>query len=162
MKHIITLAAALLLTLTSSFAQTGKSIYRKYSGDENVSAVYISPAMFRLIGRVPDIEVEGSNVNLSSIIRSLSGLYIIDSENPKTNKSLEKEVNKFLDSGKYELLMEAKENGELTRMYTVGNDKYITSFVMVSCEEEETTFICLDGKMKREDLENLLAEQMDE
>ena len=53
MKRIIILAA-LLLTTIASFAQNGKSIYQKYSEAEGVSAVYISPAMFKLIGKIPD------------------------------------------------------------------------------------------------------------
>ena len=46
MKKIFAIAAAMLVTV-SAFAQDGKSIYKKYSDAENVSAVYISPAMFR-------------------------------------------------------------------------------------------------------------------
>ena len=70
MKRIAILAALLLIPL-SSFAQNGKSIYQKYSDSEGVSAVYISPAMFRLIGRIPDLNIEG-NVNLTSVIQTLS------------------------------------------------------------------------------------------
>ena len=55
MKRIIILFAALLLSF-SAFAQNGKSIYQKYSDAENVSAVYVSPAMFRMIGQIPDLE----------------------------------------------------------------------------------------------------------
>ena len=87
MKRII-IIATLLLASISTFAQNGKSIYQKYSDAENVSAVYISPAMFRLIGKIPDMNVEGNDVNLAPIIRSLSGLYIISSENPHINANL--------------------------------------------------------------------------
>ena len=54
MKNIIVFIAALLLSLSAA-AQNGKSIYQKYSDAENVSAVYVSPAMFRMIGRIPDL-----------------------------------------------------------------------------------------------------------
>ena len=64
MKRIILLAVLLLTALTAS-AQSGKSIYQKYSDAENVSAVYISPAMFRLIGKIPDLEVGENHVNLA-------------------------------------------------------------------------------------------------
>ena len=42
MKRILTVAALLLVTITS-FAQTGRNIYEKYSDNDGVSAVYISP-----------------------------------------------------------------------------------------------------------------------
>ena len=156
MKRIIILFAALLLTV-SAFAQNGKSIYQKYSDAENVSAVYVSPAMFRMIGRIPDLEVGDDNVNLSPVIRALTGLYILNSENPAINDNLRADAERFIKSGKYELLMEAKDSGETVRMYTVGNDRLIEGFVMLAAEPGEVTFICLDGQMPRKEFEELLA-----
>ena len=159
MKRLFFLAAMLLLTI-SSFAQDGKSIYQKYSDSEDISAVYVSPAMFKLIGRLPDIEMNSGEVNFYPIIKSLTGLYIINSSNKNINAQLYADVEKFIKSGRYELLMEAKDSGEAVRMYTVGNDSVVNSFVMVAKDGEETTFICIDGNMNRTDLEKLLAEQM--
>lgn len=159
MKRIIILFAALLLTV-SAFAQNGKSIYQKYSDAENVSAVYVSPAMFRLIGQIPDLEVGDDNVNLTPVIRSLSGLYILNSENETVNGSLRADAERFIKSGKYELLMEAKDSGEVVRMYTLGNDRTIEGFVMLAAEANEVTFICLDGQMPRKDFEALLSKEM--
>ena len=159
MKRIAILAA-LLLTTIASFAQNGKSIYQKYSNAEGVSAVYISPAMFRLIGKIPNLTVEGENVNLAPIIQSMSGLYLIDSENPVINATLKADAEKFVNNGHYELLLEAKESGEVVRMYSVGSETVVNGFVMISDEGAEMTFIYLDGKMNRDDLENLLAESM--
>ncbi len=161
MKRIVILAALLLTTL-SSFGQNGKSIYQKYSEAEGVSAVYISPAMFRLIGKIPDLNVEGENINLAPIIQSLSGLYLIDSENSAINASLLADARKFVQSGHYELLMEAKDSGETVRMYTVGTEAIVNGFVMIANEGNETTFICLDGKMNREDLERILANTLND
>ena len=159
MKRIIILFAALLLTF-SAFAQNGKSIYQKYSDAENVSAVYVSPAMFRMIGRIPDLEVGEENVNFSSTIRSLTGLYILNSENASINSALRADAERFINAGKYELLMEAKNDGEVVRMFTMGNDKTIEGFVMLSAEPDEVTFICLDGQMSRKAFDELLATQM--
>ena len=161
MKRIILLAVLLLCALTAS-AQSGKSLYQKYSDADNVSAVYISPAMFRLIGNIPDLEIGDNNVNLAPLIRSLSGLYIINSENTHINDKLVSEVNRFISSGKYELLMESKDAGEVVRMYTVGTEKVVNSFVMVASQGDEATFICLDGQMDRDQLEGVLVETMKE
>ena len=159
MKRIIILFAALLLT-ASAFAQNGKSIYQKYSDAENVSAVYVSPAMFRLIGQIPNLEVGEDNINLTPVIRSLTGLYILNSENATVNGSLRADAERFINSGKYELLMEAKDSGEVVRMYTLGNDRTIEGFVMLATEANEVTFICLDGQMPRKDFEELLSKEM--
>ena len=76
MKQLYIIVAMLLMSI-SAFAQDGRSLYNKYSDYENVEAVYISPAMFRLIGKIPDVEMNDENVNLGPIIKSLSGLYIL-------------------------------------------------------------------------------------
>ena len=159
MKRIIILFAALLLSF-SAFAQNGKSIYQKYSDAENVSAVYVSPAMFRMIGQIPDLEVGQENVNLTPVIRSLTGLYILNSENAAINGSLRADAERFINSGRYELLMEAKDSGETVRIYTVGNDSVIEGFVMLAAEASEVTFICLDGQMPRKDFEELFSKAM--
>lgn len=157
MKHFIILIAALLLTVSAA-AQNGRSIYQKYSDEENVSAVYISPAMFRLIGKIPDVEMQDGSVNFGPIIKSLSGLYILNIPKSDAAAQLADEVNHFVTKGHYELLMEAKDNGEVMRMYTVGDDKIVNSLVMLSRDGSETSFICLDGTMPREQLEALIAE----
>ena len=69
MKRICAIAAAMLLTITA-FAQDGKSIYNKYSDLKGVTAVYVSPAMFRLMGKIPDINLGDGDLNLSPIITS--------------------------------------------------------------------------------------------
>ena len=159
MKRIVILFAALLLTV-SAFAQNGKSIYQKYSDAENVSAVYISPAMFRLMGQIPDMEVGEDKVNLSPIIRSLTGLYVLDSENPSINGSLRADAERYIKSGRYELLMEVKDSGETVHIYTVGNEKVIEGFVMLAAQSDEVTFICLDGQMPRKEFEDLMAREL--
>lgn len=159
MKRILLFTILLLTTLTVA-AQNGKSIYQKYAGEENVSAVYVSSAMFRLIGKIPDLKAGNSDVDLSPIIRKLSGLYIINSENPSINANLQAEVGRFIANGRYELLMEAIDSGETMRMYSVGDEKTVNSFVMFAIDGGETTFICFDGQMDRDQLERILAEEM--
>jgi len=159
MKRIIILAA-LLLSFINASAQSGKAIYQKYSESEGVCAVYISSAMFRMIGSIPDLKVNKSDVNLNPIIQTLTGLYILNSESESIRTALKTDVERFVASGKYELLMEVKENKKIMRMYTAGTDDIVDSFVMLAVESGEIAFICLDGKMKREDLEKALANKI--
>ena len=156
MKKFYMLVAMLLLSV-SAFAQDGRSLYNKYSDYENVEAVYISPAMFRLIGKIPDIQMEGDNVNLAPVIKSLSGLYILTISDGNLAADLTADVNRFIQKGEYELLMEAKDNGEVTRMYTVGDERTVNSFVLLSRDGAETNFICIDGTIPRDQLEDLIA-----
>ena len=156
MKQLHILVAMLLMGI-SAFAQDGRSLYNKYSDYDNVEAVYISPAMFRLIGKIPDVEMNGEDVNLGPIIKSLSGLYILSIKEDGIAQELADDVNRFIKKGQYELLMEAKDNGEVTRMYTVGDDFVVNSFVLLAREGDEVNFICIDGTIPRDQLEDLIA-----
>ncbi len=156
MKKIYSILVLITLSLTA-LAQGGREIYSKYSDLPGMEAVYISPAMFRMIGKIPDVELGDEDINFSSIIKSMTGFYILSTENSKDAAALLDDVNKFIKAGKYELLMEAKDDGEATRMYTVGDEKTVTSFVMVSHEKDEISFISFDGKMDREQFGEMVA-----
>ena len=157
MKKLFAIMVLALMSV-AALAQSGRDIYNKYSDEAGVSSVYVSPAMFRLIGKIPDIQMEDSNVNFSSIIKSMSGFFVVNSENPDIADMLYTDVKKYIQKGDFELLMEAKEDGQVMRMYTAGDDKTVTSFVMLSREDPEVTFIAFDGKMDREELEVIIAE----
>jgi hypothetical protein len=157
MKKIFVTVVLVLLSV-AALAQSGRDIYNKYSDEAGVTSVYISPAMFRLIGKLPDVSMEGKDVNFSSIIKSMSGFYIINTSNQYITDGLYADVKKFIDRGDFELLMEAKEDGQVMRMYTAGDDKTVRSFVMLAKEQDEVSFISFDGNMDREELEVLITE----
>ena len=157
MKRLYALLVMLAVSV-AAFAQNGRSLYNKYSDYENVEAVYISPAMFRLMGKIPDMELQEENVNLGPIIKSLSGLYILSTTREDIAADLAADVNNFIQRGSYELLMEAKDNGEVMRLYTVGDEQIVNSLVMLARDAAETSFICLDGTMPRDQLETIIAE----
>lgn len=156
MKRLYLLLAALLLS-AAAFAQNGRQIYNRYSGTDGIEAVYISPAMFRLIGKIPDIELQDGGVNFSSLIRSMSGFYLLNTSDAKTGRQLAADVRKYVESGRYELLMEAKDSGQTVQLFTMGDEQTVTSFVLFSQDAGEVSFICLEGQMDRREMEKLLA-----
>ncbi len=161
MNHVI-LTVAMLFFTAAAYSQDGKDIYMKYSGKEGVSAVYISPSMFKMIGKIPDIHLTQGNMNLAPIVKSLDGLYLIDSGNSAVNADLLSEVKKMVSSGKFELVMQAKEDGETMNIYTLDDGDTVRSFVFCAVSEGECTFICLDGNIPKAELEKLMASAMAE
>ena len=159
MKRII-LLAVLLLSVTIASAQEGKSIYNKYSGGKGVSAVYISPSMFKIIGKLPDLEMEtsdGKSMNLAPLISTFQGFYMLDINNTTTISAINQDVASMTSKGKYELMMELKDEGETLKIYTSGNDKIIHSFIFIASDGDSVQFICIDGEMKRSDIEKFIA-----
>ena len=158
MKKLFIIAATLLLGIFAH-AQDGKSIYNKFSDEEGVSAVYISPSMFKLIGKLPEIEIgdNGEKVDITPIVKTLKGFYLLSTENTRVVDRMNSDVKRLLGSSDYELMMEAKDNGETVRIYTDGDDSIIRSLVMMAMDGMKATFISMDGLINREALEKMLA-----
>ena len=160
MKKIMTIAIMLFMVV-GAYAQEGKRLYAKYSDMDGVSAVYISPAMFKLMGQLPDLDTEnaaGQKMDIAPLVRSFSGFYMLSfNKNSAASADLYKEVTVMVNKGDFELLMEVKDDGSTVRMYTLGNEKVVNSFVCIMNEDSQTTFFCLEGSMDRSDLEKLMA-----
>lgn len=159
MKRIIILAV-LLLSATIASAQEGKNIYNRYSGGKGVSAVYISPSMFKIIGKLPDLEMEtadGNSMNLVPLISSFQGFYMLDISNPTTVSAINQDVASMISKGRYELMMEVKDEGETLQIYTSGNEKIIECFIFIASDGDGVQFICIDGEMNRSEIEKLIA-----
>lgn len=155
MKKTIAILVASVLAV-AAFAQDGRSIYNKFSDRSGVSAVYISPAMFRLMGTLPDMNLSASDQNIVDIIKTFNGLYLIESQDGGLAEGLGAEVESMVRSGRYEMLMEAKDDGQTVRIYTCG-DELIKSFVLFTRSADECTFICIDGDIRRSDLSKFLG-----
>ncbi len=158
MKQIYIIATLLLISVGAA-AQKGKDIYNKWSDSEGVSAVYISPAMFRMIGKLPEIQVEvseGQSMDIAPLINSLEGFYLLDIDHAKIRKEdLMTDIGQMTENGKYELMMELKEDGENVRIYTKGGE-IIKSLLFFCRSAEDSQFICIDGAIRRSDLEAMM------
>lgn len=153
----------MLLMAVGAYAQSGKTIYNKYSDSMGVSAVYISPTMFRIIGQLPDLDVEtsdGEKINVAPLVRSFDGFYLLSVSDKSKAAELKQEAQSMIKSGRFEMLMEAKDSGSTVRIYTVGDDKTISSLVLLAQEGDSVQFICLEGSINRKDFENLIAQSI--
>ena len=154
-KIFLTLIAGLTALMAS--AQDYKSIYQKYSDDDRVTAVYISPAMFKMIGKIPEIRIEESDVVLSPMIKSMTGFYMLQTEDTSLAEKISKDVVKIVGGNKYETLMEVKDKGQKINILSLGDDEFIKSLLLTVLDSEETVFIGIDGLMKRDDVENAVS-----
>ena len=151
--------AAVMLSGIIAHAQDSKTIYNKYSDERGVSAVYISPSMFKMIGKLPEIEVgvNGEKVDITPIVNTLKGFYLLNTSDDGVVRRLNNDVKNLLGKGSYELMMEAKDNGETIRIYTDGDDSIIRSFVMMALDGTEATFLSMDGLINRDALERMIS-----
>ena len=157
-----------------------KSLFTKWSEKAGVSATYISQAMFKMIGKVPQIELDRP-VDLSPVIQTLDGLYMLEfskdheeyitkTDGTKVpvsipfsrnngNGGLRKDILSYIDGNGYNQLMEKREGQEVTRLYIAGNDKTVTGFVLVRMDVDFNygQFICIEGNIPQDKFKNIIA-----
>ncbi len=156
MKKLSIIFAALLMSAAALSAQNAKSIYNKYSEVNDVTTVYLSPMMLSMLG--DEGPKQFGPIDIVPFVNSLSGIYIISSENTHVNKSLENDVKKMVNSGKYEVMMEVKEDEETVRIYTLTKGDFVTNFVLLAVESDECTFISMNGKISKDDISKLAGQ----
>ena len=80
--------------------------------------------------------------------------------NSTTASAINKDVASMISKGRYELMMEVKDEGNTLQIYTSGNEKIIESFVFTASDGDSIQFICIDGEMNRSDIEKLIVSSM--
>ena len=156
MKKISLIIIAIMASLVMN-AQDYKSLYQKYSDDERVTAVYISPAMFKLIGKLPEVKIEDNGVDFGPMIKSMTGFYLLQTEDKDLAEKIFKDVSKVVNGHKFETLMEVKDKGERVNIFSLGDKDFLKSLLFTAFQGNETTFISIDGLIKRDDVENAIG-----
>lgn len=156
MKRILLIVIAGLLSLAAS-AQDGRKIYNRYSDSKGVESVYVSPFMYKLFGKLPGIRIGENNIDLGKLIKYYNGLYILNTGDAEVVAKIQDDVRRCTKSGKYELMMEAKEDGDdVTTVYATPLGEYFDSLLLVTADDDDLTFVCLDARVSRAELKKLL------
>lgn len=154
-RSILTLIISLVAI--STFGQDYKTIYQKYSDDDRVTAVYISPAMFKMIGKLPEVKIEENGLDLAPMIKSMTGFYMLQTEDSSLAEKISKDVTRIVGGGKFETLMEIKDKGQKVNILSLGDDQFLKSLLLTVFDSGESVFIGIDGLMNRADVENAVA-----
>jgi len=141
----------------TAFAQDYKTIYQKYSDDDRVTAVYISPAMFKMIGKLPEVRIEDNGLDLAPMIKSMTGFYMLQTEDSSLAEKISKDVTRIVGGAKFETLMEIKDKGQKVNILSLGDDQFLKSLLLTVFDSGESMFIGIDGLMNRADVENAVA-----
>ena len=146
MKRFILMLAAAVIAVTS-LAQSRPG----------VSSVYISPAMFKLMQKLPEVELaDDRDVHFERIIKTFEGMYIIEAEDTPLVKELTSDVEALLQKGQLALLMEVVEKDEKVRMYVRQEGELIKQFIMLELEDDSATYISIVADMPVEDFNALI------
>ena len=153
---LITLAAMMAVSMS---AQSGKQLYKKYFDRDGVETVHLSGFLLRTAGKLATVDMDGRD--FSKFARSLKGMYVISAETPETRVALGADIRKIIRNEDLESLMEANSDGQKVMMYINGKGDDVTELAIVTLGEDDVTFVGIEGRMSRAELEQWVAEEMD-
>lgn len=150
-KYIFTLA--LFLICSFCHAQNVNAIFNQFENEPNAEIINISPFMMSL-GKM---FAQGEDLEIASNIKSMRVLEI-DKCNAATRERFNKSIEK-LDSHGYETLIRVNDSGEKVRIFTKIKKGYICEMAIACVEKNECTLVLMNGKIKKQDIDKLVAEQ---
>ena len=152
MKKIIA-TLALIIVCQATFAQNIDTLFEKFSKEQQAESVSIPPFMMSL-GK---LFMSDEDLSIAKGIRSLR---ILDLEDcPTTVKErFSEQVNKLHLEG-YEPMIQVNEDGEKVRIFALPYKDSIKELLLVCSGKDDCALIQMKGKIKKEDIAQLVNEQ---
>lgn len=140
------------------------SLYSKWAEKDGVTATYISRSMFKMIRKIPKIQLDRP-VDLTPVIKNLDGLYMLEfnaAQRNTANGGLRKDIQAVLKG--HEKLMERREGEMVTRLFIATDGKTVSSFVMTRMDINSNygQFVCIEGAIPQEEFEKVIAQGMNQ
>ena len=126
--------------------------FEKYADTKNVTYVYISKFMLRMVDASSAPSVPGENTE--SLMKKLNGIQIISSENKNAIARLKADAQSIVKQGKYELLMQVDDDGDKVRIYH-HEGKQQSAVVMMVEEDDEYSVIVFSGTFTLDDVQKM-------
>ena len=153
MKTIITnILLAIMLMMTSINAQAQKNPFDKFSDYEDVTYIFISEAMLKLVGTTAIPSIDGIDIN--EIGSKLKSIQIITSEK-STKNSLKSEAMSIIKKESYEKLIQVSEKDNKVDIYFKDGKKN-SIIVMVNDEKDDTVLIVFSGEFGMANIAKML------
>lgn len=152
MKKIIAVLA-LVIACQSTFAQSTQELFDEFGKEYNAESVSISPFLMS-IGR---LFMDNDTPTIAKRIKSLRVLDLEDCTDSVKARFTER-TNKLQLEG-YEPMIQVNEDGEKVRIFALPNKKGIKELLIICTGSDECTLIQMKGKIRKEDIAELVNEQ---
>lgn len=138
--------------MTSINAQAQKNPFDKFSDYEDVTYIFISEAMLKLVGTTAIPSIDGIDIN--EIGSKLKSIQIITSEK-HTKNSLKSEAMSIIKKESYEKLIQVSEKDNKVDIYFKDGKKN-SIIVMVNDEKDDTVLIVFSGEFGMANIAKML------
>ena len=143
-----------MLTLTCLSSQAQTNPFDRFAQSEEVTYVYISKPMLKLIGTSAIPSING--INIKEIGSKLNSIQIITSEK-STKKSLKAEAMSIIKKEAYEKLLQISEPDNKVDIYFKDGKKN-SIIVMVNGEKNQTVLIVFSGTFSTSSIAKIFQE----
>lgn len=144
----------LSVLLFSYTAHAQNSIFDKYNDMDKVSSVYISKTMIEM---QPDLRAK--NLYIGKVAGQLDAVYIVSTMDNNIKKNMRKDIEHYLEKGKYEMLMKQKGTVSRSAFYVKKKGNRVKELVMITDGAASLKFIVLSGDLTLKDIQNITTSQ---
>lgn len=138
--------------MTSINAQAQKNPFDKFSDYKDVTYIFISEAMLKLVGTTAIPSIDGIDIN--EIGSKLKSIQIITSEK-STKNSLKSEAMSIIKKESYEKLIQVSEKDNKVDIYFKDGKKN-SIIVMINDEKDDTVLIVFSGEFGMANIAKML------
>lgn len=145
----------LILTMTGISIGQNDAIakfYGQYESDPEFTVVYVSPKMFKMLGKVAGDEMEQ---DMKSFVEDLKGLKVLSTD--KNGLALYKEAMNKIPTSSYDELVKVRDKGQNVRILSKGDDaaNFVDELLIVVGEQESFTLVSFVGHLDLNKLSKL-------
>ncbi len=150
-KYIIITILCFTMTQMGT-AQNSKALFDKYTDMDDVTSVYVSKAMFKMM---PAFETAGlSLVNMAGKIESLQ---VISTQRSDLAPKMREDFSKLIGKG-HEELMRVRDGKTKATFYANMNGDLVKDLIMLADTDEGFTIIQLLGNFTLKDIQEITKE----
>lgn len=149
----------ILMSIACAHASAQKELFEKFEDAKNVESVYISKAMFELVGAKKIGDMSVNNIPIGDKISKIDHLYILSSKDAKMATGLAEAFATYYKEGKFEELMRVKNDGQKTTIYMRQLKNKMNELGLFSTGDGSARIISLVGMLTIEDIKDVVGKK---
>ncbi len=149
MKRVYIIAMLIAMAAMSASAQAIK-FFEKYEDADDVTSVYVSKAMLRMI---PDFST--ADMDFKDVGGKINCIRVLTADRAEVSAKLKTEADKVIKDGKYELLVKVSEGKEKTNIYMKTDKEGVNEYIILNGSPKDFNAILIEGALTPADVQKM-------
>lgn len=151
MKRFYIFVVLTLCLFVNAFSQD--DFFKKFADREDITSVYISKSMLRLM---PNVQADG--IDVGSVASKLDNIQILSCEKQEVVPLIRQELKYISPKNGYEELMKVNDEGEHTVIYLKETPGHSKEYILLCDEKKELTVVILKGSLSLSDIQGIIKQ----